>query len=287
VVGAVERLDETVSADALAGAPKRRNDAIVLGYSGAFAGQKVQADVRHDHNSAFGNVDTGKLGWGIDLTPSWSLRAVAGTAFRAPSFNDLYYPGFGVSTIRPERSRSIEFGANWHAGDSAAGVTLYRNRVRDLIGYEPLNANCPAGFTFGCAANVNRARLQGATLTASQHVGAFSLHATVDFLDAKDEDSGARLARRAAHEETFGVDWSQGQWILGATLVDVGARPEGSATLAAYQTLDLQARYKATPNCQVEAKLLNATDRQYEPARDYQSLGRQLWIGVRYNSVGL
>jgi vitamin B12 transporter len=286
-VAASERLDETVAADALAGAPKRRNDAVVLGYSGAFAGHKLQADVRHDHNSAFGNVDTGKLGWGFDLTPTLSLRAVAGTAFRAPSFNDLYFSGFGVATIRPERSQSVEVGANWRDGDSTAGITLYRNRVRDLIGYEPLAANCPPGFTDGCAANVSRARLQGATLNASQRVGAFSLRATVDFLDAKDDITGKRLARRAAHQETLGVDWSSGQWIIGATVVDVGARPDGAATLDAYQTLDLQARYKATLHCQIEAKLLNATNRQYEPAHDYQSFGRQAWIGVRYSSVGL
>lgn len=286
-VGAIERLDEDVATDALANAPKRRNDAIVVGYSGAFGRHKWQADVRHDHNSAFGNVDTGKLGWGFDLTPHLSLRAVAGTAFRAPSFNDLYFPGFGVATIRPERSRSVEVGADWRDGDSAVSITLYRNRVRDLIGFEPLAANCPTGFTSGCAANVSRARLQGATLNASQRVGAFSLHATVDFLDAKDDLTGNRLVRRAAHQETFGVDWSRGPWIIGATVVDVGARPDGLATLAAYQTLDLQARYKATPHCQIEAKLMNATDRQYEPALDYQSLGMQAWLGVRYNGVGL
>lgn len=286
-VGAIEWLNEKVDAIALSAAPNRRNDAFVLGYSGRFAGHKLQADLRHDHNSAFGNVDTGKMGWGFDLTPSLALRAVAGTAFRAPSFNDLYYPDYGVSTIRPERSRSIEVGANWREGDTAAGVTLYRNRVRDLIGYEPVVANCPAGYIYGCAANTSRARLQGATLTASQRIGAFSLHATMDFLDAKDEDSGVRLIRRAAHQETFGVDWSSGPWVVSATLLDVGARPESTATLAAYQTLDLQARYKVTSHCQVEAKLLNAANREYEPARDYQSLGRQIWIGVRYNSSGL
>src|SRR5437868_4804190 len=153
LVGALERLDENVDVAALGDVPRRRNDAIVLGYSGGFAGHKVQADVRHDHNTAFGNVDTGKLGWGFDLTPAISLRAVVGTAFRAPSFNDLYYPQYGVSTIRPERSRSMEVGAHWHAGDSAAGITVYRNQVRDLIGYEPVPANCPAGYPFGCAAN--------------------------------------------------------------------------------------------------------------------------------------
>jgi len=287
LMAAAEELEETVTAAALAGAPKRRNHALVLGYTGVFAGHKLQADFRHDHNSAFGDVNTGKLGWGVDLTPAWSLRAVAGTAFHAPTFNDLYFPDFGVSTIRPERSRSIEFGANWRQGDSAASITLYRNQVRDMIGFEPVRANCPPGYSFGCAANLTRARLQGATLTGSQRIGSFALHATVDFLDAKNEATGKRLVRRAAHQETLGADWSEGPWTVGATLLDVGERPEGGATLAGYQTLDLQARYKVASRWRIEAKLLNAFDRQYEPARDYQALGRQLWIGLRYDSTGL
>jgi vitamin B12 transporter len=70
-------------------------------------------------------------------------------------------------------------------------------------------------------------------------------------------------------------------------LLAVGARPEGSATLAAYTTLDLSARWRFAPQWQLEAKLLNATDRQYETARDYQGVGRQAGIGVRYDSQGL
>ncbi|HEY2925321.1 TonB-dependent receptor domain-containing protein [Piscinibacter sp.] len=288
-VGALERLDESVTADALPSAPQRHNDALVFGYTGQFGAHKLQADVRHDRNSAYGGVSTGKLGWGFDALPGLSLRAVAGTAFRGPSFNELYFPGYGVPTIRPERARSIEVGAVWHAGTTTFSGTLYRNRLRDMIGYEPDPTKCldPVVYMFGCAANVSRARLQGATLAASHQVGAFSLRGSVDFLDAKDVASGQRLVRRAAHQETVGVDWTQGALTLGATVLDVGSRPDFGAVLPGYQTLDLQARYRFSAQWQVEAKLLNATDRRYEPAHDYQALGRQAWIGIRYDGAGL
>jgi vitamin B12 transporter len=286
LLGAVENLEEKVTANALAGVSKRRNNALVFGYTGKLDGHKLQADLRHDHNSASGNVDTGKIGWGYDLTPSLSVRAVAGTAFRAPSFNELYYPSYGVSTIRPERSRSVEVGAKWKEGDSSAGITVYENRMRDVINYEPDATKCPAGYTFGCAANIDRAKLRGATIDASHKIGNFALHATIDFLDAKEATTGTRLIRRAAHQETFGVDWSSGPLSLGATLLDVGGRPESGRDLDAYQLLDLQARYKLDTHWQLEAKLLNATDRHYEPARDYQGTGRQVWIGVRFDGLG-
>jgi vitamin B12 transporter len=287
VLGAVERLEEIVTAESLGDVPKRFNTALVLGYTGRFGAHELQADVRHDDNSTFGGVDTGKLGWRVDMGAGVSLRALAGTSFRAPTFNDLYYPGFGVTTIRPEHGTSVEVGARWQGTDAEASITVYRNRLRDMIGFEPDPANCPAGYSFGCAANRSRARLQGATLGASQRVGAFRWHATLDFLDAKDEDTGQRLVRRAAHQETVGVEWAQGPWTLGATVLDVGARPDGGATLAGYQTLDMLAFYRVSRTWRLEAKALNATDRHYEPARDYQVPGRQWWLGIRYDGAGL
>jgi vitamin B12 transporter len=32
----------------------------------------------------------------------------------------------------------------------------------------------------------------------------------------------------------------------------------------------------------VQSKLLNATDRDLQPARDYQGLGRQFWLVLRH-----
>jgi vitamin B12 transporter len=195
-----------------------------------------------------------------------------------------------VPSITPERGRSIELGLNWRAGDSEAAATVYQNRVRDLIAYQPDQAACsadPTMYQFGCAANIGRARLQGVTLSGAQRWGGWRVGATIDFLDAKDLDTGNRLARRAAHQESLTASYDLGAWRFGAAVLSVGARPEGAATLAAYTTVDLSARWRFAPQWQFEAKLLNATDRQYEPARDYQGVGRQAWIGLRYDSQGL
>ena len=262
----------------------------MLGYSGQFGAQTVQADLRRDQNSVYGGATTGRLGWSMAVAPGWRVRALAGTTFRAPSFNELFYPDYGVASITPERGRSVEFGIDWRAGGSEAAATVYQNRVRDLIAYQPDQAACspdPTQYPYGCAANIGRARLQGATLSAAQRWGAWRVGATLDFLAAKDQDTGKRLTRRAAHQQSLTAAYDTGAWRFGAALLAVGARPEGSATLASYTTLDLTARWRFAPQWQVEAKLLNATDRQFELARDYQSLGRQAWIGLRFDSQGL
>ncbi len=281
---ALDHVDERITSTDYS-APSRRNLGAVLGYSGRFGAQRVQADVRHDRNSVYGNVNTGKLGWGWEVNSAFSLRAMAGTAFRAPAFNDLYYPGYGVAGIKPERSRSVELGARWQQGGSRIDATLYRNRVSDLIGYQSDATACPPGYPSGCAGNVARAQLQGATLALAQRVAAWRFEAAIDFLDAKDAANGQRLPRRAPHQERLGVQWSHGAWAAAAQLLSVGARREGGQVQAAYQTLDLSGQLRLGGGWQLEARLNNATARAYEPVLDALAPGRQGWLGLRYQGL--
>ena len=71
------------------------------------------------------------------MTDRLKVRALVGTSFRAPTFNDLYYPNYGVSTLQPEKGRNAELGLVWQSSNTRAGITIYRNRIRDLIGYDP------------------------------------------------------------------------------------------------------------------------------------------------------
>lgn len=284
---AYEYLREQVSGNVFSDEPRRNNNGFVAGYAGRFGAAGLQASVRFDDNSAYGNNTTGSLGATWQATPQFKLRALAGTTFRAPTFNDLYYPGYGVSTIKPEQGRSIEAGALWQSGSANASATVYRNDVDDLIGYDPdpNGTNCPPGY-FGCAGNVARARLQGATFSFGQQWGGWDVSATVDLLDATDRDTGERLPRRAAHQETLAVNYTYGAWTVGASAIGVGSRPDGGVTLGAYGILNLLAYWRFAPQWRLEARLLNALDKDVEPMRDYQGYGLQAWIGVRFDGKG-
>ncbi len=292
VVLAYEHVGEKAGGDVYAFQPARRNNAVIAGYSGHFGSSDVQADVRRDDNSVYGGNTTGRIGYAYEVLPGLKLRALAGTTFRAPTFNDLFYPDYGVKTVQPERGRSVELGVNWQRGDTSAAATVYRNRVRNLIAYQPDRGFCPPdpAFDFGCAGNVGRAKLQGATITASQRWGGLDVRATVDLVDATNADTGHRLARRAAHQENLSADYGVGAWTVGGALLVVGKRPDfenGSAVLGGYGVVDLKATWRLRPQWRLETKLLNALDHRIEPVRDYQGLGRQAWIGVRFDSQGL
>lgn len=285
----LETLTEKAQSSSYARDAERRNHAAVLAYAGAVGALQVQADVRRDDNSVYGAVNTARLGGSLALADGWRLRALAGSTFRAPSFNDLVFPGYGVPSIQPERGRSSEVGVDWRDALSHAGLTVFKNRVRDLIAYESNRSFCPAdaAFNFGCARNLNSATLQGATLSGASRVGAFDVRATLDFLSALDNTTGQRLARRAAKQFSLAADHSSGPWRLGAALLHVGARPDSGVVLPASTTLDLSSSWRLSKQVMLTGKLLNATDRNVQPARDYQALGRQAWLGLRLSGVGL
>lgn len=291
VILAYEHLREQVEGDVFADKPSRNNNAFVVGYSGRFIDALIaEASFRYDHNSVYGSNKTGNIGLSYELIPGLKVRALAGRTFRAPTFNDLFYPGFGVATIEPERGRSFEFGVAWQSGATSASATVYRNNVRNLIGYQPDRTFCPAdpAYDFGCAGNVSNARLQGATLTGAQQWGGLTVRATVDFLDATDSDTGVRLIRRAAHQETLAADYDFGAWTLGASLLSIGSRPDnGGVVLGGYGVVDVRANWRFMPQWRVEAKVLNVLDHRVEPVRDYRGLGRQAWIGIRFDGKGV
>lgn len=287
-VGALERQDDRGRSTSYAAPVQRRNTAVVVEWTGRFGAFAWQADARRDDASDHDAVGTGRLGGSVQLTPGLRLRALAGSTFRAPSFNDLYFPGYGVPTLRAERGRSAEIGLNWRDEHGEAALTLWRNRVRDLIGYQPDASQCPPdpAYAFGCAGNTARATLHGATLSARQRLAAaWTLRGQLDFLEARDEASGRRLPRRAAHQASAEAAWTQGAWSASAALLRVGARPDAGKQLAAETTLDLQAGWRFAKGWQVQGKLLNATDRDLEPARDYQGLGRQGWLVLRHDAA--
>jgi vitamin B12 transporter len=287
LVGAFENKSERATSTSYSGPARRRTNALSGEWTGTLGDWSWQTDARRDDSSDYGAATSGRVGGSLALAPSLRLRALAGTTFRAPSFNDLLFPGYGVATLRPERGRSVEVGVNWRDGNSSASATFFNNQVRDLIGYESDRKRCPAdpAYDFGCAANISRAKLQGLNLAGAHRAGEWAVSAQVDFLQARDDISGQRLSRRAAHQGTLGLDWAAGDWAAGASVLRLGARPDGGQSLSAETTLNLTARWQVMTGVQVQAKLLNATDARTEPARDYQGLGRQAWLVLKWEPV--
>jgi vitamin B12 transporter len=264
----------------------RRNAAAFVSWRGRFGAQSWAASLRHDDNSQFGGATTGNLAWGWQAAPAWRLRASLGTAFRAPDFNELYYPGFEVAPdlfmfagnplLDPERSQTGEAGLDWTPdARTRVGLSLFRTRVKDLIVF--------TGVLFN-AANIDRADIDGAELEFATGFGALSLHGNLNWLDARDRGTGDALLRRAPRKGALSADWRFANGAsAGIDLSAVAARPDaGGVRLGGYGLVDLRASVPLSPGWRVEARLENLGDRDYELLQGYNTPGRSGFLSLRW-----
>jgi vitamin B12 transporter len=258
----------------------RDTDSLAVAYQLKRGNHLGSAGVRYDDNSAYGSHITGSLGYGYHLTQSWRVNGSVGTSFRAPTYNDLYYPKSGNPDVKPEKGRNAEIGAYYDDGKSDLSIVYYRNRITDLLDYAP----CAASSS-GCAANVDEALLAGISLGAGTRFGHFALRGTLDLQDPRDETSDNLIARRAQTHGTVSLDYAVGQWTIGSDVFFSGHRfndDDNLQRLGGYTLLNFHATYDLTDNWQLFGRWNNVTDKDYTLARGYETLGSNVFVGVRY-----
>jgi vitamin B12 transporter len=275
-----DRLDEHVSKP---GDPfdvsDRHIDGLALGLDGAAGGHTWQASLRRDRNSQFGSAQTGALGWGYAVLPAWRVGVAVGSSYVAPSFNQLYYPGFGNPLLLPEEGRHAELNARYTAGEQSVRLAVYDNRYRSFITSGPQPVNLP------------EARIKGLTLAYDGRWREVTLAASIDHTDPRNTSVGTSnldkvLPRRARDIARLGADWQAGPWTAGATLGAFAHRyddPENTADLGGYVTLDLRAEWQFAPGLALGAKLNNAGDKAYETALGYNQPGREGFVTLRWS----
>ena len=253
------------------------------GYSGAFGAHLLQASARRDDNTQFGARNTGNLAYGYRITPAWRISAAGGTAFKAPSFNDLYFvsPFFsGNPDLQPERATNRELALRYDAGAVRAGLTVFRNDIRDLIAVDP---------TFSTVLNVNEAKIRGGTLELAADVSGYRLKAEATHQQATDAETGKWLPRRARNFGAFSLNGIAGVLRFGAEVVASGERFDTvanspSSRLAGYALLNLRATYVLSPSLAVSARWNNVLDKTYDLVRGYNTASSNVFVSLEYTA---
>jgi vitamin B12 transporter len=273
VLAGLERREQQVSATTAYAVTQRTINAVFGGVNGHYGAHSWQFNLRRDSNSQFGDSDTGFVGYGFRITPDWRVHASHGTTFVAPSFNQLYFPGFGNPALQPERGRNTDVGVTWAANGQEVKVVRYDNEVRGFMTNTTLPVNIP------------RARIDGWTLGYEGLFGALALRASVDVLDPRNELDGRQLPRRAKQQLLAGADYTMGAWRFGGSVIHVGDRFDDAANtmpLPAYTTADIYADWQFARDFSVQAKLNNVTDRSYETAFGFNQAGRSFYLTLRW-----
>lgn len=257
----------------------RDNSALFGQYQLRVDGHSWVAAARADDNEQFGRKSTGSITYGFDVSEGWNLIASYGTAFKAPSFNDLYWPFQGNAALAPESSRNLEVGAKYQEGALFFAVNAFENKVEDLIAWAPDALGDWYPF------NVNEAEIQGLEAELKQDFDGWLLAVNYTVLDTEDKDTGNQLANRA--EQLFNADISRvlGDFTLG---LDVEARSSRFADaantqkLAGYGVLNLRAAWAITRQLQVDAKIGNVLDKHYTVVENFREDGVNAYASVTY-----
>jgi vitamin B12 transporter len=285
LLAAYEFLQQRVQTTADYEKTRRHINAFLLGWGGDFDHHHVQLNARHDRNSQFGGKTTGTAAYGYQLSPEWRAHASIGTAFKAPTFNDLYYPVEcygawgcfgGNAALAPEEALNRELGMAWERDGVSVDLTYFNNRIKNLI-----------DWSSGIASNVGRADIEGVEASVTTLFGDYRVRASVDLLDAEDEASGDELGRRARIGGALAVERTVGVWTWGMEWNGQGRRYDRVPNTAAgrmggYGLMDAYVHYAMAPDWSVEVRANNLLDKDHELAKDFGTPGRSAFVALRY-----
>jgi vitamin B12 transporter len=279
VFGGVEALREIVDGTQRYTVNDRTTQSAFLGLSGSAGAHRWQANARHDRNTQFGSASTGLVGYGYKVTPDLRVHGAYGTSFKVPSFNTLYWfdpvpTNFqGNATTQPERGENSEVGASLALGNQLLSVVHYENRIQGFITREPTVSNIPY---------VN---LAGWTLALQGEGGRWTYRTALDFLDARNQLTGKKLARRADLQFSGTLSYALDSWTLGTTLLstsDTFDNATNTVSLGGYSTLDVFASKKIRKDWAIEGRVINLGDKFYQTAQGYNQPGRAAYLTLRY-----
>ncbi|MES2073225.1 MAG: TonB-dependent receptor [Pseudomonadota bacterium] len=281
----LENREEKVSTTVAAVNGKRTTKSLAASYILKRDASLASASVRYDDSSVFGSNTTGSIAYGYRINDAFRVNASYGTSFRAPTFNELYYPGFGVSSNKPEEGKNAEIGAYYEMGDTELSVVYYQNKLTNLL----VNTSvCPvqqATHQFGCAYNVNKATLSGLTMGGSTKFGNLSLRGSLDIQDPKDDTTGLQLVRRSKQHGNVAAEYTIAKAKLGVEATFSDKRFDDGANkkvLGGYSLLNLYATYDVAPNWSVIGRWNNVLNKDYQLARNYNSIGSNVFVGLNY-----
>lgn len=272
----IDEQEDSVSGSTTYTVSSRSNTGVYANYRNHIGKHQVDVAMRHDNNQQFGDYETGSIAWAYDFN-AVKLTASYGTAFKAPTFNDLYFPFFGNENLKPEKSKNSEIGLSGNTSNIAWSANLFNNQIDDLIGGFPVE-------------NTAKATINGLELTAATQVAGWNLNANTTIQKPKNAsgvDDGKLLRRRPERMINVNIHRDLGKLSLGASIHGESKRYEDAANtvkLPGYGTLNLRASYDLNKNWKVSARVDNVLDKTYETVQGYNQLGTNGMLTLHYSA---
>ncbi|MDD2729705.1 TonB-dependent receptor [Malikia sp.] len=276
----LENRTETVDSTTSYTVKDRDTNSAVASYALNRNNWNALAVLRHDDSSQFGGFDNWALSGGYKL--SGNLRAIAsvGTSFQAPTFNQLYYPGYGNPTLTPQLNHAKEIGLKYSAAGLNFTGVVYRNEIDGFI--------LPATNT-----QSSMAVLRGMTISADRQHGNSNYAISYDYADPRSRSSDpltdnqrlVRVARGTLNmtaRHRLGDVTVFGELKLASDREDNSLDFTGRDTLGGYALLNLGATWKLSKELSLLGRINNVTDKNYVLANGYSMPGRNAFVSLSW-----
>jgi vitamin B12 transporter len=259
------------------------------------SGLTLTAGGRYDHHDVYGGHGTGQFAAAWLLPDQRTLlRSSFGQGFKAPSLYQLY-SNYGNPALQPETADSWDASVEHHAFKDrlVASATYFERTSRNLIGFFDCTTPNPLCATepFGYYANIARSYAHGVELAGSfKATEALTITANYTWIDAQDRSPGSatygnQLPRRPADAGNATVSYLWPIRLSTALAVRYSGPSFDDAAnqlrLGGYVLLDFRTSLRIDDHFEMYARVENLTDRHYEVAYQYGTLGRSAYIGAR------
>lgn len=279
----VDQQTDKVSGTTVYERDSRDNTGIFASYQTARGATQLDISARQDDNEQFGKHTTGGVAVGHDLSNGMRVTAAYGTAFKAPTFNNLYYPFSGDASLQPEESQNTELGVSGKAASDKVrwSANAFSNTIDNLINYTPPTY---------AVSQTDKARIQGVELSAATQWAGWEMNTNLTLQKPENRngaDAGKNLIYRPERLASMDIDRNLGKFRVGATLRGESQRYTDAANtestqLPGYGTLDLRADYNLAKSWTVGAKLSNVLDKDYQTNSGYNQDGVNGLVTVKY-----
>lgn len=242
----------------------------------------TQVGVRLEDNQRFGTHTVGQGAIRYHFLPNASVYANIGSAFRAPTLNELYSQWGGNENLTPEKSTSYEMGVNYDlTSNVSTNFSVYHTKIKDLIAY---NA--------GTNTNIAKANFTGGEAGVKWHQDDLFLSTEYAYVKTENEKDNTEIAYRPRQTLTVSTGLENAVYGISASLIARAksyADSANSMRVPGYATVDLNAYWNVIPNVKLFTNIQNVGDVQYRevlntyPSNDwYVNTGRQASVGVTF-----
>jgi len=265
-------------------ASSRNNTGVFASWNSRIYEYDIELNARRDDNQQFNTYNTGSIAVGHAIASNMQVFASYGTAFKAPTFNELYFPFFGSETLKPEESSSAEIGlrGDYHSGNWS--FNIYQTNIDNLIAYDP-------GLFL--ANNIDKSQITGAELISNNVFYKWHINTSISYTDPVNKsgpDKGKQLIARARETISITANRNLGSYNFGMAFLAQSKRytsTDNSASTAGYGLVDLSMGYNFNPQFKLTMKLNNIFDKEYVlnqayGGSNYNTLDRNVFINLVY-----